>query len=170
MLNFLNELTHFLYILIILSTAWGFKWLSTLVLSLMQTETIRTGILRTVGFVHSLTENHDLRAAHRCVLVNCSKAPSFGDTVSSLQQEIRAERLQILVYQAVWHGYNCPKGSCYTYADAISMGVRGGKGKGLRWITSSSFGDGEGIWDIILLMLTREFLTDYILGRGWNFN
>lgn len=67
----------------------------------MWTEPIRTGILRTVGFVHSLTENHDLGAAHRCVLVNCSQAPSFGDIVSSLQQEIRAERLQVSVYQAV---------------------------------------------------------------------
>lgn len=41
----------------------------------------------------------------------------------------------------------------------------GGKDTGLiRWITSPSFVGEEGICDIILLMLTRKFLTHYISG------
>lgn len=48
----------------------------------------------------------------------------------------------------------------------LSLCVKGDKGKGLiRWVISSSFGDGEGICDITLWRLTREFLTD-ISGRG----
>ena len=52
------------------------------------------------------------------------------------------------------------------YTPMLSMYMRRGKDKGLiSWITSTSFGDGEGTCDI-LSMLTRKFLSDYISGNG----
>lgn len=48
----------------------------------------------------------------------------------------------------------------------LSMHVGGSKNEGLfRWIPSSSFRDGENIFDIVLSMMTREFLTDKFLGE-----
>lgn len=30
-------------------------------------------------FIHSFTEDHGVKAAHQCALINCSEAPSLGD-------------------------------------------------------------------------------------------
>lgn len=43
---------------------------------------------RRVEFIHSLAEGHNLRAAHPCALINCSKAPLFGDILNTFFTEV----------------------------------------------------------------------------------
>lgn len=52
----------------------------------------------------------------------------------------------------------------------LSLCMTEGQEKGLRGITSSSFGDEEGIWDIIFSMLIRKFLTHCISGGSLGCN
>lgn len=49
----------------------------------MSTEINMTAVFRKMELLQSLMEDHGPRAACCCALIHCSKAPSFGDVLST---------------------------------------------------------------------------------------
>lgn len=60
-----------------------------------------------VYFIYSLTEDHGQQNNLREVLVNCSKAISFGDTLNTFSKAGHTCRKEFTspIHQVVYHGY-----------------------------------------------------------------
>lgn len=166
--NVLTELCDKLNELLVLFQA-AERYAIELLLSLL-TSKINIKVMFKWKILFSHNEHHDLRAAHQCIPINCSKTPPFRDILTfSTARDMHKRYIYQYISMAAWiHLISVLKDHAI-HTDIMCR--RGGKYKGLiRWINSPSSGYGEGICDIISLLLSRKFLTNYISGRGWNCN
>lgn len=110
--------------------------------------------LRKTELINSLaingSQDHGLRTAHQCDLINSSKAPSFGDILNTFSKAGDMCRKEVTFINTpssmVWIQLVSVLKGHSIHIPTLSLCVRGSKDKGITgWMTAPSLGDGEGI-------------------------